>query len=66
VPGGSLYRRGDSLRRALDAALSAPSGLGVTVDDDGRTVGWCGPGEILELIEDARVNRGRANHNTAV
>jgi osmoprotectant transport system ATP-binding protein len=66
VPGGSLYRRGDTLRRALDAALSAPSGLGVTVDDDGRAVGVVRAGEILELIEDARVARGRANHDTAV
>jgi osmoprotectant transport system ATP-binding protein len=66
VPGGSLYRRGDTLRRALDAALSAPSGLGVAVDDDGRVVGAVRAGEILELIEDARVNRGRANYNTAV
>jgi osmoprotectant transport system ATP-binding protein len=66
VPGGSLYRRGDTLRRALDAALSAPSGLGVTVDEDGRAVGVVRAGEILELIEDARVARGRANHDTAV
>ena len=66
VPGGSLYRRGDTLRRALDAALSAPSGLGVAVDDEGRVVGAVRAGEILELIEDARVDRGRANYNTAV
>jgi osmoprotectant transport system ATP-binding protein len=66
VPGGSLYRRGDTLRRALDAALSAPSGLGVAVDDEGRAVGVVRAGEILELIEDARVARGRANYNTAV
>jgi osmoprotectant transport system ATP-binding protein len=66
VPGGSLYRRGDTLRRALDAALSAPSGLGVAVDDDGRVVGSVRAGEVLELIEDARVSRGRANYNTAV
>ncbi|MHA7263931.1 ABC transporter ATP-binding protein [Arthrobacter sp. TMN-37] len=66
VPGGSLYRRGDTLRRALDAALSAPSGLGVAIDDDGRAVGVVRAGEILELIEDARVNRGRVNYDTAV
>ncbi|WP_299166204.1 ABC transporter ATP-binding protein [uncultured Arthrobacter sp.] len=66
VPGGSLYRRGDSLRRALDAALSAPSGLGVTVDERGRVLGVVQAAEVLELIEEARLNRGRADHNTAV
>lgn len=66
VPGGSLYRRGDTLRRALDAALSSPSGLGVTVDDDGRVVGVVRAAEIFELIEAARLDRGRADHNTAV
>ncbi|MFP5313829.1 MAG: ABC transporter ATP-binding protein [Actinomycetes bacterium] len=66
VPGGSLYRRGDSLRRALDAALSAPSGLGVAVDDDGRVIGVVQAVEVLELIEEARLDRGRADHNTAV
>lgn len=66
VPGGSLYKRGDSLRRALDAALSAPSGLGVTVDDDGRVVGVVRSVEVLELIEQARLHRGRTDHNTAV
>ncbi|MBG6216484.1 osmoprotectant transport system ATP-binding protein [Arthrobacter sp. CAN_A6] len=66
VPGGSLYSRGDTLRRALDAALSSPSGLGVTVDDDGRVVGVVRAGEVFELIEQARLDRGRADHNTAV
>ena len=37
VPGGSLYDAGSgSLRSALDAALSSPSGQGVAVDGDGR------------------------------
>ena len=66
VPGGSLYRRGETLRRALDAALSSPSGLGVTVDDDGRAVGVVRAVEIFELIEAARLQRGRAEHDTAV
>ena len=66
VPGGSLYTRGDTLRRALDAALSSPSGLGVTVDDDGRAVGVVHAAEVFELIEAARLVRGRADHNTAV
>ncbi|BBE23478.1 proline/glycine betaine ABC transporter ATP-binding protein [Arthrobacter sp. MN05-02] len=66
VPGGSLYTRGDTLRRALDAALSSPSGLGVTVDDDGRAVGVVRAAEVFELIEAARLDRGRSDHNTAV
>ena len=60
VPGGSLYREGDSLRRALDAALSSPSGLGVAVDDDGRAVGVIRPREVLDLIEQARLQRAGA------
>ena len=43
IPGGSLFRPGETLRRALDAALSSPSGLGVAVDADGRVPG-CRPG----------------------
>ncbi len=66
VPGGSLYRRGDTLRQALDAGLSSPSGRGVAVDDDGRVVGVVQPAEILELIDAARLERARAIHHTAV
>ena len=57
VPGGSLYPRGESLRRALDAALSSPSGLGVAVDDAGRAVGVVKAAEVLALIEAARLSR---------
>ncbi len=59
VPGGSLFRKGDTLRRALDAALSSPSGRGVVVDDDGRVAGVIEAPEILALIEsDRRVRHG--------
>ena len=54
VPGGSLFRRGDTLRRALDAALSSPAGLGVTVDDDGKVLGVVRSPELLQAIEEAR------------
>jgi osmoprotectant transport system ATP-binding protein len=54
VPGGSLFRKGDTLRRALDAALSSPSGLGVAVDDDGRVAGVIGAAEVLAVIESDR------------
>lgn len=39
VTGGSLHRAGGTLRTALDAALSSPSGRGVVVDDGGRFLG---------------------------
>jgi osmoprotectant transport system ATP-binding protein len=54
VPGGSLFHPGDTLRRALDAALSSPSGLGVAVDSDGRVLGAIMAQEVLAVIEDAR------------
>lgn len=57
VPGGSLYREGDTLRSALDAALSSPSGLGVAVDAEGRVAGAIRPAEVLSLIEQARLLR---------
>jgi osmoprotectant transport system ATP-binding protein len=59
VPGGSLFRTGDTLRRALDAALSSPSGLGVAVDADGRAAGVIKADEVLAVIEsDRRVRQG--------
>ena len=57
VPGGSLFRPGDTLRRALDAALSSPSGLGVAVDGDGRVAGVVRGAEVLSVIESARRTR---------
>ncbi|HEX9229958.1 MAG TPA: ABC transporter ATP-binding protein [Arthrobacter sp.] len=59
IPGGSLFRKGDTLRRALDAALSSPSGLGVTVDADGRVAGVITAEEVLAVIEsDRHVRQG--------
>ncbi|MGY2745581.1 ABC transporter ATP-binding protein [Pseudarthrobacter sp. O4] len=59
VPGGSLFHKGDTLRRALDAALSSPSGLGVAVDTDGRVAGVIKADEVLAVIEsDRRVRQG--------
>lgn len=54
IPGGSLFRPGDTLRRALDSALSSPSGLGVAVDGDGRVAGVIEAAEVLAVIESAR------------
>ncbi|WP_144671137.1 ABC transporter ATP-binding protein [Arthrobacter sp. U41] len=59
IPGGSLFRKGDTLRRALDAALSSPSGLGVAVDTDGRVAGVITAEEVLAVIEsDRHVRQG--------
>jgi osmoprotectant transport system ATP-binding protein len=59
VPGGSLFRKGDTLRRALDAALSSPSGLGVAVDTDGRVAGTIKGDEVLAVIDsDRRLRQG--------
>ncbi len=54
VLGGSLAGPGASLRTALDAALSSPSGRGVAVDADGAVVGTIAAGEVLSAIEQAR------------
>jgi osmoprotectant transport system ATP-binding protein len=55
VPGGSLYdARSGSLRGALDAALSSPSGLGVAVDAEGRAVGAVDPEDVLAALAAAR------------
>ncbi len=52
--GGSLFRPDDSLRQALDSALSSPSGLGVAVDDDGRPVGGVLADDVLAALNSQR------------
>jgi osmoprotectant transport system ATP-binding protein len=55
VPGGSLYVVGSgSLRSALDAALSSPSGVGVAVDESGAVVGSVSADDVLRVLDDAR------------
>jgi osmoprotectant transport system ATP-binding protein len=59
VPGGSLYDvTSGSLRSALDAALSSPSGQGVAVDGDGRAVGAVEADDVLTAL--AAVRRDEA------
>ncbi len=58
VPGGSLFQHGETLRRALDAALSSPAGLGVVVDEGGAVAGVVKGAEVLAAIEQARLARG--------
>jgi osmoprotectant transport system ATP-binding protein len=52
--GGTVATQGGSLRAALDAALSAPSGRGVLVDEGGRLLGTITAREVLDRIEAAR------------
>ena len=52
--GGSLFRPEDSLRQALDSALSSPSGLGVAVDGDGRPVGGVLADDVLAALNSQR------------
>jgi osmoprotectant transport system ATP-binding protein len=52
--GGSLFRPDDSLRQALDSALSSPSGLGVAVDDDGRPVGGVLADDVVAALNAQR------------
>ena len=57
-PGGSLFEVGQSIRGAMDAALSSPSGLGVAVDPDGSVVGVVTATQVLAVIEGQRESRG--------
>ncbi len=50
--GGTLTTEAGSLRAALDAALSSPSGRGVVVDEDGRFAGTVVASQVLARIEE--------------
>lgn len=52
--GGTLATEASSLREALDAALSSPSGRGVIVRGDGTLVGSVTASQVLTRIEQAR------------
>ena len=60
VLGGSLVGPQSSLRTALDAALSSPSGRGVAIDADGRVIGTVAARDVLDAIETARLAAGAA------
>src|SRR6185312_1805730 len=61
VPGGSLYDVGSgSLRSALDAALSSPSGVGVAVDEQGVVAGSVSADDVLRVLDDARRDENAA------
>ncbi|CDO07766.1 proline/glycine betaine ABC transporter ATP-binding protein [Mycolicibacterium cosmeticum] len=54
IGGGSFFPPDGSLRQALDAALSSPSGLGVAVDDDGRLLGGIRADDVLAALQRQR------------
>jgi osmoprotectant transport system ATP-binding protein len=61
VPGGSLYDvTSGSLRSALDAALSSPSGQGVAVDGDGAVAGSISADDVLRALEGVRKDEAAA------
>lgn len=55
--GGTLWHAGDSLRTALDAALSSPSGQAVAVHEDGSVAGILRGDDIMRAIEEQRNER---------
>jgi len=52
--GGSLLRHDGTLRVALDAALSSPSGIGVAVDDTGAVVGGVLADDVIKALDAQR------------
>ena len=52
--GGSLFHPDGTLRSALDAALSSPSGIGVAVDDSGAVVGGTAAEDVVDAMESQR------------
>jgi osmoprotectant transport system ATP-binding protein len=58
--GGTLAHTGGSLRAALDAALSSPSGRGVLVDENDVLIGTITAGEVIERIEKQLATRRHA------
>jgi osmoprotectant transport system ATP-binding protein len=54
VGGGSFFRPDNTLRQALDAALSSPSGLGVAVDEDGKLIGGVRADDVLHALSEQR------------
>ena len=59
--GGSLFQPDGTLRSALDAALSSPSGIGVAVDADGVVVGGTPAADVIDAMESQRQDREHAH-----
>jgi osmoprotectant transport system ATP-binding protein len=58
LAGGSLFPPRGTLRAALDAALSSPSGVGVAVDDSGTVVGGLLADDVIDALESQRAGLG--------
>lgn len=54
VGGGSFFPPDGTLRQALDAALSSPSGLGVAVDGDGKLLGGIDADDVVDALKKQR------------
>jgi osmoprotectant transport system ATP-binding protein len=54
MAGGSLFHPDGTLRQALDASLSSPSGLGVAVDGDRKVVGGVLATDVLAALDSQR------------
>ncbi len=52
--GGSLFHPDGTLRSALDAALSSPSGIGVAVDQAGAVLGGTAAEDVIDSMESQR------------
>ena len=52
--GGTLFHPDGTLRSALDAALSSPSGIGVAVDDSGAVVGGTAADDVIDALDNQR------------
>ena len=50
LPIGAVFKKGDSLRAALDAVLTSPKGYGVYVDEDGRALGVIDQNTVAEAL----------------
>jgi osmoprotectant transport system ATP-binding protein len=50
LPLGAVFKRGDSLRAALDAVLTSPTGSGVVVDADGKAIGVINQATVAEAL----------------
>jgi osmoprotectant transport system ATP-binding protein len=63
--GGTLATVDGTLREALDAALSSPSGRGVIVDSDERFLGTVSASQVLARIEEQAAQTRRATADLA-
>ena len=63
--GGSLFHPDGTLRSALDASLSSPSGIGVAVDDRGAVVGGTVAEDVIDAMESQRSAREEAREENA-